>query len=94
MEYTENRTIREGQLCRIHPSDAFCGIEEGLIKIGFISKYEEMSEEGKESAQSWFDSECEEENLGEAIWVGYYYKNTDELVCMPAMYFIDHITVR
>jgi len=87
------KKVSIGQLCRIHPSYGFAGIEQGMVKVGDFVQWKHLPK--------WFPKETYEEmdeGVRNEYWIQYAYTDKKhpefgQINYLPASYFIDHITI-
>jgi hypothetical protein len=93
IDVTVTRHIKIGQIVRINPSEAFLGIEHGIVEVIAIKEYDELDHtDGNVEGVV----ELDEDAMNEP-WVLYRYKWSDYkgidkeyLVPFPLSYFINH----
>lgn len=90
------KKVKVGQVVRIHCSQAFLGIEEGVVKITDFVPWDKLP--------SFIDKEAyaeDSEYIKEEVWVKYEYikgegnsfRIVGEVDFFPASWFLEHITV-
>lgn len=99
VEVVVTRTIVPGQLLKIHPSEAFLGIESGTITVDSIRKLNEleggmrdMADDYIQAATDFLEDEelATERNRLQGTWVVYTYANSQETLALPVEEFVDH----
>lgn len=92
--------LEKGQVWRIHPSEAFQGIESDLVKIIDIQPADQIETLDLEDYKHGYDmsnpAEAKDfnETYVETLWVVYHYTSEPEYVRQhfPLALFVDHVT--
>jgi hypothetical protein len=100
---TTTRAIKVDQTLRINPSEAYLGIEPGVVRVTFIGTMDEiqasdLDDVAKEQAifeqgtmMDNTDDTEELDRLENGIWVVYQYSNLDADKCsLPLEEFVEH----
>lgn len=85
--------ILTGGRYNIHPSEAFQGIEEGVIEVTgiYTPSEEDIPEELKEAIRVWSDVCVAEAN--ELTWIEYRYLFREDKEYFPVEAFVNHTTI-
>lgn len=92
-EVTVQRIIQVGCVYRIHPCEAFQGVEEGTIKIKAIHDVPALDKDCLEQAQLYLDTilpDCDGTDIHEVMdqpWVAYQYVRVPQAGIPPADMF-------
>lgn len=86
------KKVKIGQIVQIHPSMAFLGIEDGVIKVLDFVTWDELP--------PYIDKEVyaeDAEHIREEVWVKYTYtekrhSSYGQEEFFPASWFLEHIT--